>query len=64
MVKRVEEINKQLDTNINTLDKVQKLTIKVNAENFHKKIIEIPILSNYTVAAYDSGGGGGGGLGG
>lgn len=60
MVKRIEQINKQLDKNVNQLDNVQKFTIKVNAENFQKKIIEIPILINYTVAAFDGGGGGGG----
>ena len=53
---QIDKIEKNNDENKNNLDNVQRLNITINAENFSKKIIEIPILVHYTV---DFGGGGG-----
>lgn len=56
MVKRIEKVSQTLDKNSNEIDNVNKINITINAENFDKKIIEIPILVNYAVAAIDGGG--------
>ena len=56
MVKRIEKLSQTLDKNSNEIDNVNKINITINAENFDKKIIEIPILVNYAVAAIDGGG--------
>ena len=49
MVKRIEKIETKTNQNDNDLKKVQRFTIKVNAENFLKRVIEIPIVTHYTV---------------
>jgi hypothetical protein len=60
MVKRLEKNEQNNSKNINNLDKIQRITIKNNVENYQKKIIEIPILINYIVSVDDGGGGIGG----
>lgn len=62
MVKRLEQIDKINNQNKNNIDNIQRINITINAENFMKNIIEIPILVNYLI--YDESGGGGGGEGG
>jgi len=57
MVKKITNIDNKLNLNINDLDNIHRLNIKVNPENFYKHIIEIPILINQVILNTDSGGG-------
>jgi len=50
MVKRLEQIEKINNQNKNNVDKIKRIDIIINAENFIKKVIEIPILVNYSVS--------------
>ena len=43
---KLNTIQQDNNKNISDLDKVHKFTIKINAENLQKKIVEIPILIN------------------
>jgi len=52
---KLNTIQQDNNKNISDLDKVHKFTIKINAENLQKKIVEIPILINYLI--FDSEGG-------
>jgi hypothetical protein len=49
MPKKLENIDLKNKQNQNDIDNVNKIYIKLNAENFDKKIIEIPILIKYEV---------------
>ena len=62
MPNRIDKIEKNNNQNIDTIDKVQRFTIKVNAENFMKRVTEISVLVNVEVAVNEGGGipGGGG----
>lgn len=59
MVKKIEQIQLKNQQNLNTVDNLQKITIKINSENFLKKVIEIPILVNQIIVAPEGGGPGG-----
>jgi hypothetical protein len=63
MTKRLDNIEKSINQNTDSIDKVQRITIKVNAENFMKLVTEIPVFTNQPVAVNEGGGGGGGGAG-
>jgi hypothetical protein len=63
MSKRLDNIEKKNNDNTTVVDKVERIIIKVNAENFMKQVTEIPILVNAVVAANEGGGTGGGGAG-
>jgi hypothetical protein len=59
MDKKLDIFQIQNNQNKNELDNVQKIPIKINADIFLKKIIEIPIIMALNVSAIDSGGEGG-----
>jgi hypothetical protein len=50
MAKLIEKIILNSNQNTNDLDSVQKITIKIDTDNFMKKIIEIPILLNQPIS--------------
>jgi hypothetical protein len=61
MSNRLNKIEKDNNQNVDSIDKVKRITIKINAENFMKRVTEIPVLINQEVAVNEGGGGGGAG---
>ena len=62
MSNRLNKIEKDNNQNVDSIDKVKRITIKINAENFMKRVTEISVLVNVEVAVNEGGGipGGGG----
>ena len=54
-MKKLEQIELKNNQNLIQEDKAQKITIKVNTDNFLKKVIYIPILVNQIVSNHDDG---------
>jgi len=56
MVKKLEKIDLINKQNKNNIDNIKKINIKINSEDLLKRIIEIPIVINYTVSPVYGGG--------
>ena len=53
MTQKINKIDITLNQNSNDLDKIKKISIEINTENFSKNFIEIPILVNQPVFSID-----------